>query len=105
MDASTDPNQYNAVSERGIVISAVWISNKFTCTSYFVYLIFDSSISKNKRKNFWIVQIYNFPNAFCSRWRLSSGFGLDYDVILPADILPIPVMLPPIAVILSPVIF
>jgi hypothetical protein len=68
-------------------------------------LIFDRIISKNKRKNFWIVQIYNFPNAFCSRLRLSSGFGPDYDVILPADILPIPVMLPPIADILSPVIF
>ena len=65
---------------------------------------FDSSVGKNKRKNFWFVQIYNFPCILL--WvALSSGFGPDYDVILPADILPIPVMLPPIAVILSPVIF
>jgi hypothetical protein len=49
---STDPNQYIAVSERGIAIPAVWISNKFTCTSYAIYLIFDGSISKNKRKSF-----------------------------------------------------
>jgi hypothetical protein len=28
MDASANPNQYNAVSEREIVIPAAWISNK-----------------------------------------------------------------------------
>ena len=52
MDASTDPDQYNAVSERGIVISTVWMSNKFTCTSYLVYLILIAALVKIKEKIF-----------------------------------------------------
>jgi hypothetical protein len=50
MYASANPNHYDTVSEREIVISAALTSNKFTSTSYAVYLIFDSSIGKNKRK-------------------------------------------------------
>jgi hypothetical protein len=68
MDASANPNQYNVVSEHEIVISAAWISNKFTCTSYAVYLIFDSSIGKNKRKNFGLSR-FIISHAFCYRWR------------------------------------
>ncbi|MDQ3939229.1 MAG: hypothetical protein M3213_01720 [Thermoproteota archaeon] len=52
MDASTDPNPYNAVSESGIVISAVWMSNKSTGTSYLVYLILIAALIKIKEKIF-----------------------------------------------------
>jgi hypothetical protein len=52
MDASTDPNQYNAVSERGIVISAVRMSNKFSCTYYLLYLILIAVLVKIEEKIF-----------------------------------------------------
>jgi hypothetical protein len=64
VDASTDPNQYNAVSERGIVISSVWISNKSTCTPYFVYLTFDSSVIKIKEKIFGLARFIIFLMHF-----------------------------------------
>jgi hypothetical protein len=51
VDAFTDPNQYNAISERGIY-SAVWMSNKSTCTSYLVYLILIAALVKIKEKIF-----------------------------------------------------